>query len=288
MPVAAVYSVTLLICLAVFGIVGYFAVRDFVPGAEAQSSEADGSDAAVFTVSDSLTTMYTLSDSQNNLRSVLIAKFIPSSQKIIVIPLSPLTECDSQTLQSRYSSLGAASLAESLSSLLGIKIDKYMTMSDTTFSEIVNIMGTTIVTLVDDAAIYDKGTDDYVYYNKGDRIAVDGAAAVELIFYDSYPGGPSVNMKLSGEITAALINNFFSHTESARNNIDSIFRKQYSDANTNMSQDEYNQMKSAIIYVIENSSNPSYSLTPTGGWSEDGTFVIDSTFISQLGGYLEE
>ena len=53
-----------------------------------------------------------------------------------------------------------------------------------------------------------------------------------------------------------------------------------------MSNEDYNKMKNAIVYVIENSSSPAYSLTPTGGWNDNGTFEISEEFISQRDGYL--
>ncbi len=287
--VAIVYATTLAICLGIFGLIGYFAVKDFVPGAEAESSDAGETVGVTYSKSDSLTTLYTVTDGQNTLHSIVLAKFMPSSQKIIIIPLTPYTDCNGQTLAMSYATQGIAALTDSVSTLLNVPIDKYMTLSTSTFSDVADIMGTSIVTLIDSFALYDPAQDDYVNYSKGDRLAVDGNIAVELITYADYSNGYATNMKMSGEIAATLINTFFSHTESAKNNIDAIFRKMYSDANTNMSEDEYNQMKNAIIHVIENSSSPSYSLTPTGSWSDDGTlFTVDPTFISQLDGYLEE
>lgn len=285
-PVAIVYAASLFICLAIFGIIGYLAVRDFVPGAEADENENYEEEQVNFSQDDSMTILYTVANSQNKLLSIIVARFMPSSQQIIVIPVSPYTEYNGQSLAAVYEGVGVADMTEKTGELLNVGIDKYMTMTDTTFSEIANIMGASIITLVDNAAIYDRGNDEYTYYNRGDRLAIDGNIAVQLLSYEEYPGGYATNMKLSGEIASALINTFFSHTESARNNIDAIFKKQYADANTNMSSDEYNQMKSAIIYVIENSSSPSYFLTPMGGWSDDGLFTMDSAFISQLDGYF--
>lgn len=287
LPVALVYSSALVVCLAIFGIIGYLAVKDFVPGAEADIADSYAEEQVSFTRDDSATILYTIANSQNDLLSIIVARFMPSAQQLVVIPVSPYTDCGGQSLGAIYSSSGISDMTAKTGELLHITIDKYMTMTDSTFTDIANIMGASIVTLVDDAMLYDRTNDEYIYYSKGDRVAFDGAMALQLLSYD-FPGGHATNMKISGEIAAALINTFFSHTESSQNNIDAIFKKQYADANTNMSTDEYNQMKSAIIYVIENSSSPSYSLTPTGGWSDDGLFTIDSAFISQLDGYFND
>lgn len=283
---ALVYAISFLVCLGIFGVIGYLAVRDFVPGAEAEETENYEEEQVTYSQSDSMTFLYTISNEQNELISIVVARFMPQSQQIIIVPLSPYTQYNGQTLGNIYSIMGAADLADQAGALLGITIDKYMTMTDSTFAEIVNLMGSSVVTLIDNVAIYDKGYDEYTYYNKGERLACDGDAAVQLLAYTEYPDGRSVNMKMSGEIASALINTFFSHTESAKNNIDSLFKKQYADANTNMSSDEYSQMKSAVIYVIENSSSPSYSLTPTGSWSEDGIFTMDDSFLEQLDAYF--
>ena len=284
--VAVVYAAALAVFLLVFGVIGYLAVKNFVPGAEAESSEAEENVQTTYSESDSSTILYTVSNSQNKLLSIVMAKFMPSTQKIVMIPLSPYTKCGESTLQDIYLQSGIGEMTEQIGTLLGVKIDKYMTMSDTTFSEVINLMGNSMITLLEDFEMYDKASDNYIQYKKDDKISVDGDTAAALISNEEFIGGHSTNMKLSGEIAAASANAFFSHTEYARNNIDLVFKKQYTGADTNMSNEDYNKMKNAIVYVIENSSSPAYSLTSTGGWSEDGTFELSEEFVSQLDGYL--
>ncbi len=284
--VAIVYAVALAVFLVVFGVVGYLAIKNFVPGAQAEESQTEESVQTTYSEGDSSTILYTVSNSQNKLLSIVITKFMPSTQKIVIIPLSPYTKCGEDVLQDVYLQSGIGAMTEQVGTLLNIKIDKYMTMSDTTFSEVINLMGSSMITLLEDFEMYDKASDNYIQYKRDDKISVDGDTAAALISNEEFIGGHSTNMKLSGEIAAASANAFFSHTEYARNNIDLVFKKQYTDADTNMSVEDYNKMKNAIVYVIENSSSPAYSLTPTGGWNDDGTFEISEEFVSQLDGYL--
>lgn len=284
--VAVVYAVSLAVFLLVFGVIGFLAIKNFVPGAEAESSEAEESIQTTYSEDDSSTILYTVANSQNKLLSIVLAKFMPSTQRIVIIPLSPYTKCEESTFQDVYQQSGIGAMTEQIGTMLNIKIDKYMTMSDNTFSEVINLMGNSMITLLEDFEMYDKASDNYIQYKRDDKISVDGDTAVALISNEEFIGGHSTNMKFSGEIAAASANAFFSHTEYARNNIDLVFKKQYTDADTNMSTEDYNKMKNAIVYVIENSSSPAYSLTPTGGWSDDGTFELSPEFISQLDGYL--
>ncbi len=284
--VALVYAVALAVFLAVFGVVGFLAVKNFVPGAQAEESQAEENIGTTYSEDDSSTILYTVANSQNKLLSIVFAKFMPSSQKIVIIPLSPYTKCGESTLLDIYQQSGINAMTEQTGSMLGVTIDKYMTMSDSTFSEVINLMGNSMIPLLEDFEMYDKATDNYIQYKKDDKISVDGDTAVALISNEEFIGGHSTNMKLSGEIAAAAANTFFSHTEYARNNIDLVFKKQYTGADTNMSTEEYNKMKNAIVYVIENSASPAYSLTPTGGWNDDGTFEISPEFLSLLDGYL--
>lgn len=287
LPVAVVYAVTLLIGIIVFGTIGYFAVRNFLPENKPQDSSTEDNVANYTTENDSIM-LYTVSDSNDVLYSVVLAAFKPSTQNIIIIPLTPYIECSGQTFNDIYISQGIAAATDAVAKTLDIKIDRYMTLSTTTLSEVVNIMGTSVVSLVDPIVIPDSATGGTVSYQKGARFAVDGDKAVTLITYPSYASGYSSNMKMSGEICAALINDFFKQPKTAKANIDTIFRKEYNDANTNMTMDDYNLTKSALVYVIENSTMPSYSLTPTGIWPEPTRFVVDESFIAQLEGYLED
>lgn len=287
LPVALVYSVALIICLAIFGGIGYLATKNFVPGAEAEEENYEEEQIS-FSKSDSMTILYTVANNQNELLSIVVARFIPSDQQIVIIPISPYTEYNGQILLGVYDSLGVADMTEQVGMLLGFQIDKYMTMTDTTFSQVATIIGTTMIDLKDDFSTYDEGTDEYSYYKKGQRIPVDGPTAAALLLYTEYPEGNASKMKMSGEVAAKLTNEFLSHAESAKNNVDALFKKEYADANTNMTTDEYYQMKSAIIYVIENYStaSPSYDLTPTGTWTEAGHFIIDDNFLSVLESYF--
>ncbi len=287
LPVAAVYAAALLIGVVVFGLIGFFAVRGFMPD-DKPDSTSDADSRVSYSATDDTLILYTLADSEDNLSSVLLSVFKPSTQHIIIIPLTPFLDCgDGRTFDDIYHTQGIADATDAVSGLLGVEIDKYMTLGESTYSEIINIMGTSIVSLIDPIVIPDRATGGTVSYQKGARIAVDGDMAVTLVSYDSYAGGFGSNMKMAGEIASASINTFFKQVNSAKVNVDVIFSKEYADANTNMTQDDYNMMKSAIVYVIENSTMPSYSLTPTGVWTDPMHFTIDQTFISQLDGYLE-
>lgn len=287
LPVAAVYAAALLIGLVVFGLIGFFATRGFLPGNKSES-ETNSGDSLSYSATDDTLILYTLADSEDNLSSVLLSVFKPSTQNIIIIPLTPFLDCgDGKTFDEIYRTQGIADAADATARLLDIEIDKYMTLSEDTYSEIINIMGTSIVSLVDPIVIPDRATGGTVSYQKGARIAVDGDMAVTLVSYDGYAGGFGSNMKMAGEIAAASINTFFKQVNTAKVDIDVIFSKEYADANTNMTRDDYNMMKSAIVYVIENSTMPSYSLTPTGMWTDATHFTVDRTFISHLDGYLE-
>ncbi|MBP1572411.1 MAG: hypothetical protein J6A55_01245 [Oscillospiraceae bacterium] len=285
LPVAAVYATALLIGVLVFGLIGFLAVRNFLPS-DNSSSEVTEENRFNFSTNDDSITLYAVTDDFDELKSVVLSAFKPSTQNIIIIPLTPYLDCNGQTFNEIYKTHGIADATESVSAKLGVEIDKYMTLSENTLSEVINIMGTSIVSLVDPIVIPDRATGGTVSYQKGARIAVDGDMAVTLIGYPTYASGFSSNMKMSGEIAANSINTFFKQPATAKLNIDLIFNKEYGDANTNMTQDDYNLMKSAIVYVIENSTMPSYSLTPTGEWPEPTRFIIDQSFIDQLDGYL--
>lgn len=285
LPVAIVYTVALLIGVVVFGLIGFLAVRNFLPS-DNSSSVIDEEDRFNFSSKDDSITLYVVADDTDTLKSVVLSAFKPSTQNIIIIPLTPYLDCNGQTFDEIYKMHGIADATESVASKLGIKIEKYMTLSEDTLSEVINIMGTSIVSLVDPIVIPDKATGGTVSYQRGARIAVDGDMAVTLMGYIGYAGGFASNMKMSGEIVANSINTFFKQPATAKANIDLIFNKEFGDANTNMTQDDYNLMKSAIVYVIENSTMPSYSLTPTGEWPEPTRFIIDQTFVNQLDGYL--
>ena len=284
-PVALVYAVALIASLAIFGLVGLIIVNNFMP--EPKTVEQTESNNAGFSTDDDLMTLYTLSDSNDSLQSVVLAKFMASKQKIIIIPITPFMSVDGTTLAEFYATGGVVSVTDAVESEMKLTIDKYMTMSTDTFSSVANIMGTSIITIIDGVTLYDKLNDEEISHVRGDRLAVDGETAVALITYAGYSEGAASNMKMCGEIVSSLINTFFTQTGTAKSNIDAIFQKEFDDANTNITMDEYNKMKNAIVYVIDNSTMPSYSLTPTGTWEDPVHFIVDENFVGQLDGYLE-
>lgn len=279
-PVAVVYVVTLLISLVIFGVLALILGNKFVKtDVKDDSSEFTS---ASFTAADNVTTLYALTDANNELDSAFISKFVPSKGRIICVPLTAYLDVDGKTIKDIYSSGGIVAMSGKVERKLGIEIDKYMTLSYKSFESVFDIMSPALFTLTEDVTFKDATSGESTSYDMGSKISVDGKTALALVTYREYSGKNATNPKISGELVATIINTFFEQKAVAVGNVDNIFSKQYDQGDTNITIDDYNSQKNAIVYMIENTRSPAYALTPTGTWSEETRFIIDEAYVEQL------
>lgn len=284
-PIALVYFSTMIVFIVIFGAIAIGLMNKVLEPERIASfvSVADSNP----TEENNQTFLYMVKNDDNNLDAAMLARFMPADGKIMLVPLSPHTTMSadgaSQTLDQIFKASGAAETAKTVSEILGIGIDRYMSMGEQCFENLCDNIGSITYEVLENMYYVDNDSDDVVNYKKGDKISLQGYQIRLFMTYPKYKNGYSQNVQTAGDMMKSLINSGFK-LQTTRDNLDSIYSTLLKEsAEKNFNAGDFEKTKDFYYYVMDNFDNPADTLIPTGTWSENGyRFTVDDTFKEQI------
>lgn len=284
-PVAVAYFITLLVCLGIFGLLGKYIVEKFVNIGD--DTVLSSEDMGIPTEEDRFTVLYVQVDNDGVMQHGLVVRFLPDICEIKLVPVSAYTMAspkkgDSQdTLKNIYASSGVNAVKNAVENMIGADIDKYMTVSNASFDNVVDYIGG--VSVVPDEDIYynNAETGERIYGTKNVAMTLSNTFMRLYINYQDFSDGPEENLRVLNDVMPRFINEMFLQATNLTNNMDTFFNVIYNNSDTNMTKNEYLKSKKSIVYIINNGNMPAASLIPQGTWS-DGVFYADVNFSDKV------
>lgn len=300
LKVGLIYLMTLAVCLLFFGLAGKYITNKFV-----NKSENDSDMPSVITnipkSSDRNTLLFLQVDNQNNLTNGLVVRNLPDMGEVNIVPITPymLSQVESsgskKTLMEIYNEAkttsaakGAEDVTKAVENVYGIKIDKYMTISNSAFDTMINYFGGVSYMITENIFHSNAATGEEISFEKGKNIILDNQQVRLFLNYPVFEKGRNENLKVTADVMTRFLNGAFVQVNMLEGNIDNVFNSFYEGATTNITKNEYLQYKSRIIYVTKNYSNFIESRTPVGSWSDDGeTFELNEGFKEEISDFFE-
>ncbi len=277
--VALVYFVTLLFFICVFGAGGYYLIDRYGLIKGIGSSENDDENSIY---NKNTTTLFVNPDKDDNLNNSVLVRFIPANNEIIVVPLSKYVVAEynsvTDTLENHYNSRGITYLKKTIEQSFGIKIDYYMTITDSAFDDIANLCRGILYTPGEDLYYLGEDDNDSVSLERGVGVALEGKNIRLIMNKPVFSEGPSGNVKAASTFITQLINNAYAQDKSTISNLDEIFSTFKESGETNLSKTTFHEIKKVIIKTLQETNAPATSMSPTGTWTDDKHFEISSDF----------
>ncbi|MCC8191489.1 MAG: LCP family protein [Ruminococcus sp.] len=282
--VAMVYFITLVIVLVVVGGIAMLIMTRLVLDDDTTTTVSE--EDTTPTSQDNTTSLYMLVSDSGELEMSVVARVLPSSKEIILLPISEKTliESGSKTLESIYSSTGSQGVLTEIETLLGTEMDNYIVLDHDNFEDTIDYLASISYTITEDMYYIDENSDDIVNYAEGDELTLFGSELRPLITYPLYEDGASENVRVCGELLTEVINQAFDTTLSVQN-LGSTYSSMLknSDDKDFLLSDYEDSIYDNIQYIIDNANEPASYITATGTWSDDdSTFTVDETFKEQL------
>lgn len=212
----------------------------------------------------------------------ILARFDPARGKVPIIVFPPQTavknsgKTESLFEVSKYG--GADYTRNTLAETLGIPIDRYVSIRLDSFISGAAAIGSVEYELTEPVTITRSGAP--VTFNRGKQL-LDGQKVADVIRYGDYPGGELQRCRISGELTAAIINQRMDVCRSTV--IDNIFEKLINLINTDISYHDYYNRKNAAEFLARFCEDPAVPIAVSGEWSEDKKlYILSDTFIALL------
>lgn len=290
LPVAFAYFLTLLLSLVIFGLIGFYIINRFVLKEDEPEQLSAVSNAP--SAGDRFSVFYIQTDDNNVMQHGLLVRFLPDEGKIRISPVPAELLCDNkesgpaEKIGDIYAEKGPSAAKNALEDVYGMKIEKYMTVTNGAFDGIVDYVGGVTHTPTENMFYSDPENGEEISCIKGEKINLTHYQLRMYINYPTFANGRGENMKAASELLQSLINDAFMQIEMLENNMDNIFSVIYNNSDTNMTRNEYISSKKGLLYIMKNYTNPCESMTPLGTWAEDN-FKIDESFPEELKNFFE-
>ncbi|MGN0623503.1 MAG: LCP family protein [Oscillospiraceae bacterium] len=277
-PVALVYFATMLLFLVVFGLIASFLVERITSFDEPEPVET-------VTYASSYTTIYARLSNKGTLMDIALVRIAPEKEQIIVTPVSPFTvsEKDGATFREVLKDGGIKNLQKAVDSTFGITTDYYISVSNSTFENIADILGGIVYTPPEELYYLNKDSDgNDIAYPAGETVSIAGHQIRLICQYPVFSEGMGGNMKFLGEALFQLVNNAFQQSNITKNTLDNMFSTLTSNSDTNYNSNDFKQHKTYLVKMLSEPSAPAVKLVPEGTWTDGEHFTVSADFKSQL------
>ncbi len=278
-PVALVYFATMLLFLAVFGLLATKLVSSII--SQEEQSEPDPVEAAPV-----YNTMYVRVNGDGVLQDICIVRISSEKKQIAVTPVSAYTVSDSDrtsTFREVYDDGGIRRLKSAVEETFDITADYYITVGDSAFESVADILGGIIYTPGEELYYLSSESDDNDILYKANQASSIAGKQIRLICeYPVFSEGFGGNQKFLGEAVGQMINNAFQQVNITKNNLDNIYSIMTSHPDNNYTATEFREHKSYISSMLSESIPPVTVLTPAGEWTDKEHFSVSESFKTDL------
>jgi anionic cell wall polymer biosynthesis LytR-Cps2A-Psr (LCP) family protein len=208
--------------------------------------------------------------------SFILMRSVPSESKITFVPLYSETAVKVgetiSTLSNVLETDGTVKVntKQAVENLFGIKIDKYVRMTSSTFESLYNMIGK-IVYVIPPELEAEFGTGE---------VLLSANQASAIIGKSDYQGGETERVKHIGEIFSKIVN------DANGLKLDSVYEDYYtrflSTVETDFSSVDYKRYETAVRYMLVSDTMHSEVLTPSGNHNAENQFVMNAVFTKGI------
>ncbi|MCL2033927.1 MAG: LCP family protein [Oscillospiraceae bacterium] len=259
-------------------------VRPTVPDSLAGEPELlDGASVYIPKKEDALTVLFVgASPDLRDAGMIMVVRFDPVSGEMPVIVLPPQTAVSNNGKTEPFSQVyrygGAEYAKDALAETLGVPVDRYVKMNAEAFVKAIDMIGFVEFQLPEPVTVTRAGAASTM--NRGKQL-LNGQKSVDVMTYKHYPGGFDERLFITGELTAALINQRMDICLSIVS--DNVFEKIINLVSTDISYGDYHTRKPAAEFLAKLGDDPAYTVEASGELSGDGSlFVLSDTFYAKL------
>lgn len=219
-----------------------------------------------------------VSDTEEYQRYFALIQVNMEMNTLSVTSLPVTTSFAGKSITALYKEGGGGAVKNSLATALGIQIDRYLTIKDSSFKKINNKLGVPTYTFAQDIKFSTSGDDAYAVRVKKGEQKLTGEQMLKIF---RYSGEEAKDFKLQNELFAVAIQTLLNQDNFDKS--ESLFKSLMNYVDTDVVAGDYTEKKE----VLEVLCNPVYSLTSQfiatdGVWGTDGAFTMSSDMLQRI------
>ena len=281
-PVALVYFATLLLFLAVFGLIASCIVDKLNelngPQPVEQADPVPSSNLLMVHV-----------NGKDVLAEMALIRISPETNSVVAMPVSSFTMEDDgdKTLREVYSEGGIVTLKEAVEETFDIKIDNYASVSNGAYERIVDMIGGIIYTPKEDLYYISKAEGYDISIRAGQAISLVGRQVRLISQYPVFKNGKQGNLEFMSEALDQLVTSALRQTSITKNNLDNIYNIITKDSDTDWDKNVFKVHKTYFKKMLDTNETVCKVVTPTGTW-KDNKLELSDKFKDQLAKIIKE
>lgn len=287
--VGTVYFITIFVTILLVGGLAYFIMYNVIinkddDGASNTGTESSDTGAFVPTAEHNQTILLILDGGSGYTdRLFVLARFLPTDSKLILVPLPNETSAQLGTTRSTlyefFRTGGSTQAVQAVQSATGVTVDRYMRLTKDNCAVFLNMFGNLDYVVPTDLIYENKATGEATIIKQGLQ-TLEGNAIRKIVTYPQYESGEEYRLKISGSLLTELVNNAM--TGAFEDNLDDNFNTVVNSIDTNFTRFDYDLRREAIRYVIEPHTSPAQFMIVFGEADASGGYVISDSFLKLM------
>lgn len=281
-PVALVYFATLMLFIAVFGLIASFIIDKLN---ELNDPKPVNNKAPVA----SFNLLYAHVNSKNVLAEMSVVRVSPETNKVVLLPVSSYIKNDGsdKTFREIYEDGGVVKLKNAVENTFNVKIDNYVTVSNKAYERLIDMIGGIIYTPKEDLYYIAKNDADDISIRSGQAISLVGRQIRLISQYPVFESGKKGNLEFMGEALEQLVTSALRQTSITKNNLDNMYNIIIENSDTDWDRNSFKIHKTYIKNMLDTNDTECILLTPDGEWS-DNKMTVSDQFNDELKKIIEE
>ncbi len=281
-PVALVYFATLMLFIAVFGLIASFIIDKLN---ELNDPKPVNNKAPVA----SFNLLYAHVNSKNVLAEMSVVRVSPETNKVVLLPVSSYIKNDGsdKTFREIYEDGGVVKLKNAVENTFGVKVDNYVTVSNKAYERLIDMIGGIIYTPKEDLYYIAKNDADDISIRSGQAISLVGRQIRLISQYPVFESGKKGNLEFMGEALEQLVTSALRQTSITKNNLDNMYNIIIENSDTDWDRNSFKIHKTYIKNMLDTNDTECILLTPDGEWS-DNKMTVSDQFNDELKKIIEE
>lgn len=281
-PVALVYFATLMLFIAVFGLIASFIIDKLN---ELNDPKPVNNKAPVA----SFNLLYAHVNSKNVLAEMSVVRVSPETNKVVLLPVSSYIKNDGsdKTFREIYEDGGVVKLKNAVENTFNVKVDNYVTVSNKAYERLIDMIGGIIYTPKEDLYYIAKNDADDISIRSGQAISLVGRQIRLISQYPVFESGKKGNLEFMGEALEQLVTSALRQTSITKNNLDNMYNIIIENSDTDWDRNSFKIHKTYIKNMLDTNDTECILLTPDGEWS-DNKMTVSDQFNDELKKIIEE
>lgn len=269
-PVALVYFATLMLFIAVFGLIASFIIDKL--------NEMNNPQPVNNTTSaDSFNLLYAHVNNKNVLAEMAVIRVSPDKNKVVLLPVSSYIKNNGSdnTFREVYEDGGIVKLKSAVENTFDFKVDNYVTVSNKAYERLIDMIGGIIYTPKEDLYYIAKNDADDISIRSGQAISLVGRQIRLISQYPVFESGKEGNLEFMGEALSQLVTSALRQTSITKNNLDNMYNIITENSDTDWDKNAFKIHKTYIKKMLDTNDTECILLTPAGEWSDNKMRVSD-------------